>query len=176
MTIRMLGRGHRASFCRSATSQTATKSAARNPETPRPIDGGNRLQLVALMRCTCRLWVAGMALATSTHALPAQILETETARILKRGAIEVASNFEFQTAKDGREYAVPLAIEFGLLDRMELLIEPVAYTSIRPSMGRQATGRGDIEVTMTTLLARESASHPAFAVAERLRFLRRRTR
>ena len=128
-------------------------------------DSGNLMRPRAQMRCTCRLWVGCVTLAIAAHPLRAQILETETARILKRGAIEVASNFEFQTAKDGREYAVPFAIEFGLGDRLELLIEPVAYTRIRPSVGRQATGRGDIEVTMTTLFARETASHPAIAVA-----------
>ncbi len=60
------------------------------------------------------------------------MLETETARPLGRGVFEVSGNFEYQTSSEGREAAVPFAAEYGLTDRLELLVEPVAWTAIRP--------------------------------------------
>ena len=95
----------------------------------------------------------------------AQLLETETARLPKKRVLELASNFEFQTSSEGREYAVPLAVEYGVTDRLEFLVEPVAYTAIRPATGPRAAGIGDLEVTLTYLLRPESPTAPAFAVA-----------
>jgi hypothetical protein len=95
----------------------------------------------------------------------AQILETETARPVGRGALELGSNFEYQTSSEGHEAALPFAIEYGFTDRFEILVEPVAYTAIRPKAGTRATGAGDTEVTLTYLARRESGGTPAFAVA-----------
>jgi hypothetical protein len=95
----------------------------------------------------------------------AQILETETARPVGRGALEVGGNFEYQTSSEGHETAIPFAVEYGFTDRFEILVEPVAYTAIRPNSGTRATGAGDTEVTLTYLARRESGGTPAFAVA-----------
>jgi len=72
---------------------------------------------------------------------------------------------EYQTSSEGAETDVPLAVEYGLTDRLELLVEPVFYTAIRPKMGTQATGVGDLEVTLSYLFLHEAGSHPAMAFA-----------
>ncbi len=95
----------------------------------------------------------------------AQTLETETARLLSPGVVTVSGGYEFQTSSDGREIALPLAFEVGLGHRLELLAEPVPYTSIRPTSGRNATGAGDLEVTMTYLARQERGAWPALALA-----------
>jgi len=95
----------------------------------------------------------------------AQILETETARPLGRGGLELGSNFEYQTSSEGHETALPFALEYGFTDRFEVLVEPVAYTAIRPKLGSKATGVGDMEVTLTYLARRESGGTPALALA-----------
>src|SRR5258706_10398116 len=70
-------------------------------------------------------------------------LETESARLLPPGRWELSAAFEFQTASDGKEYASPLAITVGLMDRLELLVGPVAYTQIAPTDENGAIGVGD---------------------------------
>ncbi len=95
----------------------------------------------------------------------AQTLETETTRMPKAGWWEIGNAFEFQTSAEGTETAVPFGIEFGLTDRLEVLVEPVAYTAIRPHVGRHAIGIGDIEVTLTYRFREETPSVPALAVA-----------
>lgn len=95
----------------------------------------------------------------------AQVLETETARFLHRGAVEFGTGFELQTSTEGTERAVPLAAEIGLSNRLALLLEPVVYTSIRPKNGPRATGRGDAEVTALGLLRSEGDRAPAMALA-----------
>jgi hypothetical protein len=100
----------------------------------------------------------------------AQILETETARPIGRGALEFGTNFEYQTSSEGSETALPLAVEYGLTDRLELLAEPVAYTAIRPKVGQRATGVGDMEVTLTYLARRETPGFPALALAGEVKF------
>lgn len=97
-------------------------------------------------------------------------LETETARLLPAGHVDLSAAFEFQTSRDGREYAAPLALEFGIFDRLELLIEPVAITSIQPKSGPSATGLGDTEVTLTFLAVKEQPFLPALAFAGEVKF------
>jgi hypothetical protein len=97
--------------------------------------------------------------------LQAQILETETARSLGSGVFEVSGNLEYQTSSEGRETAVPFAVEYGLTNRLELLVEPVAWTAISPKAGMRATGVGDVEVTLTWLARAEAPGAPAFALA-----------
>ncbi|MEO5930979.1 MAG: transporter [Candidatus Kapaibacterium sp.] len=98
-------------------------------------------------------------------ALIAQPLETETARMLPAGRGKVAANLEYQTAAEGREIAIPLELEYGLTDDVQILVEPVAYTSIKPNTGRIASGLGDLEATLSYRFVRESLDIPALAVA-----------
>ena len=91
------------------------------------------------------LSMVGTSFAISVPAVAgAQILETETARPLGKGTLEVGTNFEYQTSSEGHESALPMAVEYGFTDRFELLLEPVAYTAIRPKAGQRATGVGDL--------------------------------
>ena len=112
-----------------------------------------------------RLAVVAMVASVLTTPMSAQTLETETARLLHRGWWKTGAAFETQTSADGRESALPLLLEYGLTDRLELLVEPVPYTAIRPTLGRDATGAGDLEVTGTALLRAEGRRTPALAVA-----------
>jgi hypothetical protein len=97
--------------------------------------------------------------------LSAQILETETARPLRAGQLEIAAGYELQHSREGNETAVPFAFEVGLTSRLGLLVEPVPYTAIRPEIGPSATGPGDLEVTVSYLLRKESRRMPALALA-----------
>jgi hypothetical protein len=108
-----------------------------------------------------------MILVAATLNVPAraQILETETARQLRRGQVELGLGYEFQHARDGDEIAIPIALEIGLSDRLGLLVEPVPYTAIRPETGTSATGPGDLEITMSYLVRHESPRFPAIALA-----------
>ena len=98
-----------------------------------------------------------------------QMLETETARLLSAGRWEIGNAFEFQTSAEGTETAVPFAIEYGLTDNLELLVEPVPYTAIRPKIGRHATGLGDVEGTLTWRFLQEGRSRPALAFAAEIK-------
>jgi hypothetical protein len=111
---------------------------------------------------------AGMLLS----AVPAsgQILETETARPVGKGVFEIGSNFEYQVSSEGHEVALPFAVEYGFTDRLELLVEPVAYTAIRPKVGTRATGGGDLETTLTYLMLPETGGAPAVALAGEIKF------
>jgi hypothetical protein len=106
-----------------------------------------------------------LVLVPCTFVHAQQPLETETARPLKKGVVEVQAAFEYQTAKEGTERAAPTAFEFGITDRLSLLVEPVFYTSIRPKLGRRANGLGDLEVTLSYLFAKEERKRPALAIA-----------
>lgn len=110
-----------------------------------------------------------MMLALVVSMLPrpvvAQELETETARLLRARAIKGGAAFEYQTAAEGQEFAIPMFGEVGITDRLELLVEPVAYTSIRPDAGASASGIGDLEVTLIGLLLNETEIWPALALA-----------
>jgi hypothetical protein len=99
-----------------------------------------------------------------------QVLETETARLRTRGAFQAGLNYEFQTSSEGHESALPFLFEYGLTNRLELSLEPVAATRIRPHVGRGATGFGDTELTLTYLVRRESLSLPAIALAGEIKF------
>lgn len=95
----------------------------------------------------------------------AQMLETETARLLQRGSGKAGGAFEVQTASEGREGAAPLLFEYGLTDRLELIVEPVPYATIRPAESRGATGAGDLELTLSYGFLPESGHRPAMAFA-----------
>ena len=111
---------------------------------------------------------AALALVCTTlfpRSSRAQILETETARPLRAGQLEVGAGYEFQHAREGDETAVPFAFELGITNRLGLLVEPVPYTAIRPEVGPAATGPGDLEITASYLLRGESGRVPAIALA-----------
>lgn len=114
--------------------------------------------------------IAAVALFLSAGFLAAQTLETETAHLLPDRAWTTGAAFEVQSSRDGRERALPLLIEYGLTDRIELVLEPIPYSAILPKTGRTATGRGDTEVTANFLVRRESSSWPAFAIAGEVKF------
>ncbi len=95
----------------------------------------------------------------------AQTLETETARLVPVGWWKVGTALEYQTSSEGTEAAVPMLAEYGFTDNLELVLEPVAYTAIRPKSDTSAVGPGDFEVTLTWRFAREGARLPAMAVA-----------
>ena len=99
-----------------------------------------------------------------------QALETETARLLEPGHLQLGTALEFQTSPNGEEYAIPMAIEFGLLKNLELMIEPVAFTSIQPRSGRAANGAGDLESSLAYLVFDERRILPAMALAGEVKF------
>jgi len=92
-------------------------------------------------------------------------METETARLIKAGSLEMELAFEYQTSSEGTENAVPMALIYGISSRFELMIEPVLYTSINPKSGSNASGFGDIETTLSYLLFSEKGNLPAIALA-----------
>lgn len=106
-----------------------------------------------------------MLIISSNLVLASQTLETETARFLpaEQGAIESA--FEYQTSADGKELSLPIAIEYGLTDRLNLLVEPLFFTSIIPKVDKSATGIGDLESTLECLVLNEKGACPAIALA-----------
>lgn len=95
----------------------------------------------------------------------AQMIETETARLPAKRTGSVGSAGEFQTSVDGTESALPVVFEYGLMTNLELLVEPVAYTTIRPDTGPAATGLGDVESTLTWRFGQEHGHAPAMATA-----------
>jgi hypothetical protein len=113
------------------------------------------------------LLLFGLLVLTGSHISihAQQPLETETARPPQKGAFEVQTAFEYQTSKEGKERALPFAFEYGITNRLSIMVEPVFYTAIRPKVGTRATGRGDLEVTLSYLFAREKGSRPALAIA-----------
>ena len=123
-------------------------------------------------------WLTSVGMA-ATLALPLACpiavwagppLETETARLPLRGTFAADFAFEQQTSSSGTETAVPIALEYGLTDRIELLAEPVPYAAIHPKGGSRVSGAGDLEMTVTGLLSRENGMHPAIAVAGEVKF------
>jgi hypothetical protein len=114
--------------------------------------------------------LAAAPLALLPRISAAQILETETARPVGKGTLELGTNLEYQTSSEGTESALPMAVEYGFTDRFEILLEPVAYTAIRPKQGPHATGAGDLELTATYLVRRESSGAPAMALAGEVKF------
>lgn len=114
--------------------------------------------------CT-RLLLLLIAVTAHPGAARAQFLETETARPPHAGTTQIGAAYEFQTSSEGRETALPLAFEYSLTNRTELLVEPVPSTRILPHIGRHASGPGDLEVTLQQLLHPETGGWPALALA-----------
>jgi Putative MetA-pathway of phenol degradation len=115
---------------------------------------------------------SGVVLCTTFGHGPAwcgQPLETETTRLIAARHFKVEGGFERQSSTGGTELATPLAIEYGLSDRFELLVEPVPYNAIHDTGASRVTGAGDAEVTLTTLLLRETAGRPAVALGSEVK-------
>ena len=108
---------------------------------------------------------AALACTLLSAHVHAQMLETETARLLPARGWELGATFEYQWASDSTETAIPFQVLYGLTDSLEVQVEPVPFTQISPKQGSNATGLGDTEVTMTYLLTGKSESWCAFAVA-----------
>jgi len=100
----------------------------------------------------------------------AQTLETETARLLPAGWWKTGSAYEFQRSSEGTEAALPFLAEYGVTDNLELIMEPVPYTAIRPKAGEHAAGSGDFEVTLTYRFMQEGRRVPAMAMAGEVKF------
>jgi hypothetical protein len=116
------------------------------------------------------LVLLALALVAPRLARAQQPLETETARLPARGTFLSSLAYEFQTSPQGTEHALPPAFEYGITDRLALLVEPVLFTSVRPNSGRSATGFGDLEATLQLLAHDETRLLPAFAVAAEVKF------
>jgi hypothetical protein len=95
----------------------------------------------------------------------AQEAETETARLMPVGVVTGGVGFEFQVSSEGTESAVPTIVEGSIAPRLELIVEQIAFTSIRPKMGANANGFGDLEVTLLGLGLHEQQKIPAIAFA-----------
>ncbi len=118
-------------------------------------------------RTTISVLFVGWVFVLGAASAPAQQpLETETARLPSQGTALFGSTYEFQTSPQGTEHDLPFTFEYGVTNRLAVLLEPVLFTSIRPKAeGRRATGVGDLEVTFQYLMHRESTSVPALALA-----------
>ena len=109
--------------------------------------------------------IVALLLTAWTTAFAGPPLETETARLPKQGTLEAGAAIEFQTSSEGTETSVPLELEYGLTDWLSVLVEPVFLTAIRPKSGENATGVGDLEMTLQGLVVQESEFMPALALA-----------
>jgi len=107
----------------------------------------------------------GSAAMIPVPARAGQPLETESTRLLPEGRFALEAGLEHQRSGDGTETAVPFAIEYGITDRLELLVESVPYNRIHDTGLVSQTGMGDVEVTATSLLRSERASSPSIAIA-----------
>lgn len=112
-----------------------------------------------------RLLAVLLLIAVAASSAAQQPLETETARLPLRGTSSLNFAYEFQTSPQGTEHAMPVAFEYGVTNRLALLVEPVFFTSIRPKQGRRASGAGDLELTVQWLTNDETSRRPAFALA-----------
>ena len=135
------------------------------------IHASARTKRIDAPRSSPRCFIVGVLLiAAGSNAHGDLAMETETARVLRPGSIELGTAFEFQTSPAGEEYALPMAIEFGVLPHLEALIEPVPFTSIRPKGETAATDVGDLETTLTYLGVEEKQYIPALAIAGEVKF------
>jgi hypothetical protein len=96
-------------------------------------------------------------------------IETEDALPLAPGQVELGAGLEYQRSKEGHEIALPLSVEYGLSKKFTLLMEPVAFTTIRPKTGRHVTGFGDFEITLFYQIMSESKSLPAISVSAEIK-------
>lgn len=108
--------------------------------------------------------VVCVLLSTGT-AIGGQPLETESTRLLRAHQFEIETGFEHQRASAGTESALPMAIGYGISDRMELLVEPVLLDRVRDKGAAGVGGIGDLEVTLTRQIFGTESSPSGFALA-----------
>jgi hypothetical protein len=108
-----------------------------------------------------------------THA---QVLETEESKPLSPGQVEFGGGLEYQTSKEGTETALPIAWEYGLTNKLTLLVEPVGFTTIQPKIGTQATGLGDLEMTLFYQIVSEKRVMPSISISGEIKFPTARNR
>lgn len=123
-----------------------------------------------MMRFLIPALTSVLALGPLMTASSQQPMETETARLPMRGALLLSGTYEFQASAQGTEHALPFAFEYGIANRLALLVEPVLLTAIRPEVPPNATGLGDIEVTLQYLARSERGWVPALAIAAEEKF------
>src|SRR5437016_5056721 len=111
------------------------------------------------------LTIGAAVVLIGSHAWAGQPLETESTRLLRKGTFEIEAGLEHQRSGDGTETATPLAIEYGITNRLELLVEAVPYNRIHDTGAAAQTGFGDVEVTATMLLRAERSGSPGVALA-----------
>lgn len=118
------------------------------------------------MRSTSGFRSVGLFLASGFALAQASVpMETETARTIRKNGFEGNAAFEYQQSGDGSEIAIPLAFEYGILENLELLVEPVLFSAIHPDTGRKASGLGDLEVTLNWRFLEERGARPALGLA-----------
>jgi hypothetical protein len=125
---------------------------------------------MALLQKQISLFALLTLTSLSMTSFASSPLETETARMPKAGIFEADFAVEYQTSDEGNESAIPLAFEYGITDRLMLLVEPVVYAAIRPDTGKKATGIGDLETTLMYLVSEETDRLPAIALAGEIKF------
>ena len=84
-----------------------------------------------------------------------QPLETESTRLTRRGAFQVAGGFERQPSTAGSEAAFPFAVEYGITDLLEMSVEPVFYNHVQVRGLRSQGGPRYLEATLTALRSPE---------------------
>lgn len=117
------------------------------------------------MRSIRRRLLAVILFCGASSARASLPLETESARTMPGGQVKLETAAEIQTSKEGREIAVPLALEYAVTDDFEVQVEPVFFTAILPDQGPVARGLGDVEATATLRFLRETRLLPNLAVA-----------
>ncbi len=103
--------------------------------------------------------------ATGYHANADLAFETETARPIEAGKAQVSGAAEYLFGKDGKEFALPLALEYGLIKDLEILFEPIPYASVRGKGEKAISGVGDTEFTLNYLAIHEQNWVPAISFA-----------
>lgn len=118
------------------------------------------------MRELVVLWTVALCMLTAAGgAWGGQPLETESTRLLPARQFEVETGFEHQRASSGTESALPIAIGYGLSDRMEILIEPVLLDRVHDTGLGSVGGIGDLELTLTRTFVGGATARSGFALA-----------
>jgi hypothetical protein len=132
--------------------------------------GEQRARTVTLAsRAAATLRIALFGAAVLVGHARAQMLETETARLLPAGTWQWGAGLVYQSSSDGRTAGVPLELGYGITDSLQLNVEPLAYLIDLPAAGDGDHGYGHTDVRLTYLLCSEGEYSPALAVAGELK-------
>jgi hypothetical protein len=108
-------------------------------------------------------------LCVATPTFAKQPFETETARLPKQGHGNVQLEFEYATSDEGHDIALPIVFEYGITDRLKLVVEPDVYASTKPKGLTGAHGFGETEAKLVYQLSEETPATPAFAFAAEIK-------